>query len=419
MEMMKKYPSAIRENVHEWAKEIKDVDILVGIPCYNNEETIAHVVSTAAEGLRRYFPGKKSALLISDGGSTDDTREKAYSASVPEGFQRRVTIYRGMPGKGTSFRAVFEVAMLLKVDCCIVVDSDLRSITPEWIKLLAEPVLSKKAGFVAPYYIRHKNDGTITNNIIYPMTRALYGLRIRQPIGGDFGFSGEMAVLFAKEDVWGTDVARFGIDIWMSTTAINTGLTIAQAKLGTKVHDAKDPAEHLGPMFRQVVSTLMFLMGKYETKWRNVKGSTPLTIIGEPEKIAKIEPVSVNFNKLEVEFSEGFSHFDPLYKQIIEPESYEQLVKNVRKFKKTGKVIFPADLWAKILYDFTFTYQSWSRNRKRLVDIMVPLYFGRTVAYCHEVAELDAEQAEEVVEKQAKVFEENKSYLINKYKAWE
>ena len=192
-----------------------------------------------------------------------------------------------------------------------------------------------------------------------------------------------------------------------------------QAQLGTKVHDAKDPAEHLGPMFRQVVRTLMYVMGKYETKWRNVKGSVPIDMMGKAEKIAKIEPVSVNFNKLEIEFLEGFSHFDPLYKQIIEPESYNQLAKNIRKLKKTGEVIFPSDLWARILYDFAFTYQTWNRNRKRLIGIMVPLYFGRTAAYCHEVAELDAEQAEEVVEVQAKVFEDLKPYLINKYEAWE
>jgi hypothetical protein len=205
----------------------------------------------------------------------------------------------------------------------------------------------------------------------------------------------------------------------MSTTAINTGLKIVQAQLGTKVHDAKDPAEHLAPMFRQVVSTLFYLMGKYETRWRKVKGSSPVDTIGEPEEIAKIEPVSVNFSKLEIEFLEGFSHFDPLYKQIIEPESYNHLVKNIRKLKKTGKVVFSPELWAQILYDFAFTYQTWNRNRKRLIDIMVPLYFGRTLAYCHEVADLNSEQAEKVVEDQAKVFEDLKPYLINKYEVWE
>ncbi|MFQ5963518.1 MAG: glycosyltransferase [Candidatus Scalinduaceae bacterium] len=416
---MERYASAVRDNVNEWIKDVKDVNVLVGIPCYNNEDTISHVVSTAAKGLRAYFHDNKSALFVSDGGSTDDTREKAYTATIPEGFHRRVSIYRGMPGKGTSFRAVFEVAKFLKADCCIVIDSDLRSITPEWIKLLAEPVLNKSAGFVAPSYIRHKHDGTITNNIVYPMTRALYGLRMRQPIGGDFGFSGELADLYTKENVWDTDVARYGIDIWMSTTAINEGFKIVQAQLRTKVHDAKDPVAHLGGMFREVVSTLFYLMGKYESKWRTIKGSTPVETIGEPKEVAKIEPVSVNLSKLEIEFLEGFYHFNPLYKQIIEPESYNQLFKNIRKLKKTGEVIFPTDLWAKILYDFAFTYQTWSRNRRKLVDILIPLYFGRTAAYCHEVSELDAEQSEKVVENQAKVFEDLKPYLIKKYEAWE
>ncbi|MBC8552526.1 MAG: hypothetical protein H8D23_23095 [Candidatus Brocadiales bacterium] len=35
---------------------------------------------------------------------------------------------------------------------------------------------------------------------------------------------------------------------------------------------------------------------------------------------------------------------------------------------------------------------------------MITLYFGRTSAYCHEVAELDAKQAEEVVDNQVKMF---------------
>ena len=55
------------------------------------------------------------------------------------------------------------------------------------------PVLEQGFDYVAPYYLRHKYDGTITNSIVYPMTRTLYGHRIRQPIGGDFGFSGHLA----------------------------------------------------------------------------------------------------------------------------------------------------------------------------------------------------------------------------------
>jgi len=56
-----------------------------------------------------------------------------------------------------------------------------------------------------------------------------------------------------NQEVWETDVARYGIDIWMTTNAIIQDFKICQANLGVKIHDVKDPAKHLGPMFRQVL----------------------------------------------------------------------------------------------------------------------------------------------------------------------
>ena len=95
----------------------------------------------------------------------------------------------GVGGKGAALRTIFEIAAALEVQALVVVDSDLRSIVPEWIELLAGPILKGGYDFVAPLYARYKYDGTITNTVTYPLTRALYGHRIRQPIGGDFGVS--------------------------------------------------------------------------------------------------------------------------------------------------------------------------------------------------------------------------------------
>jgi hypothetical protein len=51
------------------------------------------------------------------------------------------------------------------------------------VQFLLRPVLEQDYQYVTPIYSRHKYDGTITNNIVYNLTRALYGKRIRQPIG--------------------------------------------------------------------------------------------------------------------------------------------------------------------------------------------------------------------------------------------
>lgn len=420
MPKFKEYESALREDTLAWIKKVGAVDLLIGIPCYNNEDTVAYVVSSAVHGLANDYPDKKSVIFVSDGGSLDYTREKASAVEVPSGIERKVAIYKGLPGKGTAFRAVFDVATLTKSDVCITLDSDLRSITPEWIKLLAQPVLEGTSDFVAPYYKRHKYDGSITNHLIYPLTRSLYGVRIRQPIGGEFAFNANTAAFYSQQDVWDTDVAKFGIDAWMTTCAINERKNIVQANLGTKVHDAKDPSEDLGPMFRQVISTFFYLAGKYENRWRSIRGSKEIPIEGKPSTSTELEPVSVDLTRLQVEFEEGFLHFEPLYNQILEDDTFDQLKESVRKSKEMDKLDFPDELWAKIVYDFYFMYKSWDRNRRKLIDILLPLYFGRTGAFCEEVSHLEDAAAEEVVEKQALTFEELKqTYLKEKIREWE
>ena len=171
-----------RKRIQDRLNEIKETDILVGIPSYNNASTIGHVVKAVQAGFAKYFPDKKMRVLVnSDGGSTDGTTEIVQNAGI-ESYQailishraapsfKITTPYHGIPGKGSAFRAIFEIASALNAKACAVVDSDLRSITPEWIELLIKPVMEGGFDYVAPLYHRHKYDGTITNSIIYPLT---------------------------------------------------------------------------------------------------------------------------------------------------------------------------------------------------------------------------------------------------------
>src|SRR5438093_1739686 len=199
-------------------------DLVVGIPSFRNAATIGHVTKTAADGLRRHFPEMRAVIVNADGGSEDGTpdRVRASANGVPTIAGR----YEGRSGKGSAFRAIFEAVSLLGAKACAVVDSDLRSITPEWIARLIGPVVRDEADYVTPLYARHKHDGTITNTIAYPLTRALYGARVRQPIGGEFGFSADLAKIFLGEPVWESDVAKFGIDIFMTVTGLARGVRV-------------------------------------------------------------------------------------------------------------------------------------------------------------------------------------------------
>src|SRR5713226_10145744 len=218
------------DRLREGLARIGWADVVVGIPSFRNAATIGHVAVTAARGLREHFAGARVAIINADGGSNDGTPDRVVESAgdVPVAVGR----YIGPPGKGSAFRAIFGAVGLLGARACAVVDSDLRSITPEWIARLLLPITRGEFDYITPLYARHKHDGTITNSIAYPLTRALHGLRVRQPIGGEFGFSGQLAQRFLEQPVWETDVARFGIDIYMTTTALVDERRVAQAFLG-------------------------------------------------------------------------------------------------------------------------------------------------------------------------------------------
>ena len=394
-----KFQSALRAYTSKRIEEIESADILVGIPCYNNDSTIAHVIQMVTHGLNNHYKDLRSVIMIADGGSTDDTREAAKDFEIKPWQEKLISIYRGPGGKGSAFRSIFEAAARLDVRACMVVDSDLRSITGDWVKYLLEPVLDKGFDYVSPVYTRYKYDGTITNNIVYNLTRTLYGLRIRQPIGGDFAFVGRLAAHYIEQDVWESDVARYGIDIWMTTNAIANHFKICQANLGVKIHDAKDPAEALGPMFRQVVHTLFVLMEQNESEWKSVRGSHSVPIFGLTEKLEP-EPIKVNLGRLVDEYKAGFRQFKSLYKDIFCPDCFETL-KKCAGMSKT-KFSMPNETWAMVLYETAATFHAWTLNRTQLVNLVTPLYLGRVASFINATKSMSSDEAEAVVEEQAR-----------------
>ncbi len=403
------YDTALRSYTSKRVEEIESADILVGIPCYNNEKTIGHVIQMVTHGLHKHYKDRRCVIVVADGGSTDDTRDVAKEFEIKPWQEKIVSIYRGPGGKGTALRSVFEAACRLRVKACAVVDSDLRSITPDWIRYLMEPVLDNGYQFVAPVYVRHKYDGTITNNIVYNLTRALYGKRIRQPIGGDFAISQDVAKYYTEQDVWNTEVARFGIDIWMTTNAITQGFHVCQSNLGVKIHDAKDPGQHLGPMFRQVVWTIFSLMERYETHWKGVEGSETVETFGY-EGSAEPEPVSVNLEDLIQLFRTGFQQFSSLWKDIFCPDCFERI--EACAAMKSEAFHLPTEVWAQILYELAATFHSWDINRERLVDLVTPLYYGRVASFVQQSWDMSTTEAEDLVEEQARTFEAQKDYLV-------
>jgi glucosylglycerate synthase len=453
--------TALTPAVRDEIARLGRADIMVGIPSFKNAATIGYVVRAAQAGLVQYFPDLAPVVVNSDAGSPDGTGRVVVETEPPDYIEQillvrpshklqRVSLtypeIDGVGGKGAALRTIFEIAAALEVQALVVVDSDLRSIVPEWIELLAGPILKGGYDFVAPLYARYKYDGTITNTVTYPLTRALYGHRIRQPIGGDFGVSGDLVRHYLTLDDWTDDVSKFGIDIWMTTSAVTAGYAVCQTRLGAKIHDPKDPGSDLGPMFRQVVGTILRLAQKYSSQWLATRGSHDVPAYGF-ERIIDPPPLEVNTLRLLSEFHAGSLNLGDTWRSMLAPTTAEIVMELAAEAGRLGDGAraklgiggdvastsattlemaeavsafhFPDDVWARIVYDLVIAARDPRPSLESLVAALVPIYFGRVASFVIENRNVTTAQAEDRVERQARAFELLKPYLVERWHAAE
>ncbi len=413
----------LQGQVRERLRALGEVEVIVGIPSYNNARTIGYVVKAAQEGLARAFPHQKSLIVNSDGGSKDGTPEAVLAARIDHDslmivehalypVHRLTTPYHGLPGKGSAFRTLFRIAELAQARALAIVDADLSSITPEWFSLLLQPILTLGYDFVAPHYQRDKYDGTITNGIVYPLTRALYGRRIRQPIGGEFGISQRLVRRFLTRNVWSTDVARYGIDVWMTTTAIAENFQVCQTYLGAKIHDARNPSSDLSNMLAQVVGSVFELMETYDSVWRNVLGSLPAPLLGIPFE-AGPEPVPITLGGMLAFYRQAIRDLLPVYQRIISSPQLKTLSADAAL--PDSAFTLPDELWVAVIYDFALAYHRHVMDREHLLKSLTPLYMGWVASFAGQIQKETATQVEGRIEKLCQVFEQLKPYLINQW----
>ena len=386
---------------------------MVGIPSYNEADNIAFVVEQVAQGLQQYYPKLDTAIVNADNFSEDGTAD-AFLGAESFGISKvYLSTPAGIQGKGHNFHNLFTYLRGYQPQAVVVVDADLRSIRPNWPRSLAEPILEGYE-FVAPMYSRNEYDGTITNHICYPLLFGLLGKKIRQPIGGDFAFSGRLMEHWITRS-WGKNIRQYGVDIFMTVEALMGGFRVAQAVLGSKIH--KPSAPKLGEMFTQVVDTLFSRLLASKAEWitRGADSDTP-PVYGNTEQLSEPQELGIDYKRLKRVAIEEFASRQNLIGQILPAETSQraQHMFQVRRFR-----LFSL-LWVKVVYSFLTAY-SCARDRAEkllVVEALKPLYFARVVSFIRETMELSHVESENKILRQATLFRSNRNLLIRNL-TWE
>lgn len=392
------------ENINP--KSIEKADLIIGIPSYNEADNIAFVTGICNEGILQYFPKYKSVIINVDNNSPDNTKSAFLNAKT-ETPKIYISTPPGVQGKGNNFFNLFCEAKKLDAKAIVVVDADLKSITPEWIHDLALPTLENKFDFVTPLYSRNEYDGTITNMICYPLLYGLLGKDIRQPIGGEFAFSNKY-VDFILNQPWHETTRQYGIDIFMTLNAILGDFKICKVGLGAKIH--KPSAPKLGPMFTQVVDTLFKTLISNKSHWEFMKGIEELPLFGKVE-FSQPQSLSVDYKEMKATAQCGFNINQDILFNALDLSVYEKLAQMYKK----GKINISVSLWSQIVYDCLHAY-SLNGKDSNLIEAMKPLYFGRVISFIRQTLDMDYISSENEIQRQAKYFYKLRSRQIRKYR---
>ena len=401
------------ETTHLDNQKNSHYDIAVCVPTKNESLTIANVVSIIDTGLKKYFAGLKSIIINIDSQSIDNTASTFLQTPTTSEKLSVTADIENRTGKGINIYKFLNIAKDMSVKCGVVIDGDLESIEPEWIWELVQPIISGESDFVAPLYSRHKYDATITNQLCFPIIYAEWGEVVRQPIGGEFSFSQRYIVSALNDlDNRHTDghqttdaIDAFGIDIFLTTHAIQNKFPLQQSYLGRKTHRFRE-IHTLKNMFLDVTTVLFHqirqnrenISNRLQAQLQRVLTPKPTTAF-EIDMTIDSEAIS---RHLLSEFSDLSSHALDTYFRFTNTIDSEWASRH------SGEALLSVDTarWTAII-KLLIRDDLFSPSLSVSLQALYPLFLARIYDHFSNIKKLSYAESESLLFNQALLLNEN------------
>jgi glucosylglycerate synthase len=210
--------------------------------------------------------------------------------------------------------------------------------------------------------------------------------------------------------VWETDVAREGIDVWMTVEATLGGARLGQATLGPKYHRTPDSLALIEAKFLQEVGALFRMGYLHERRWRAAESLAPgISTFGEPVQ-RPLPPLEEAQEAEEV----APAPLRDQWQAILMPPTLDAVI---ALFEEGAGASFNDQLWARVVYDFLIVYNLGEGDPDKVVTSLFPLYQLRWRTLKAEAARHPDPQValDRLIERQAAVFNEEVDYLFQQW----
>lgn len=404
---------SISQPALEQIDRLRGADLVVGVLDADGNGGPAASAALVREVLPKFSDAARAVLIVDDG--TPGPRledQQPLSVLYCKLSEPNVTTEASPQTIFEAYQTIFGLSGRIGARACGVIASDLRTVTPEWIDRLVRPALEMEFDLVAPLYARHKWEGLLNRSVLSPLSRALYGKRIENPMGPDFGLSGKLMRRILDDYA---DLRRGAPRqplASLASIAIQGNFQICQAHVGTRAHPPTEGTD-LSSLLAQVLGPVFVDMDRNAAVWQRVRGSQPLPDFGEPEP-APAETGAVDVRRMIDSFKLGAANLQDVWSQVLPPTTLFE----IRKLSRLAPDQFrmPDSLWVWIVYDFALGHRFRTINRDHLLRSFTPLYLGWIASYALEMENADSAAVESRLERLARAYETGKPYLVSRWR---
>jgi hypothetical protein len=388
-------------------------DLVVGFLTEFDSDAIACV----CDALRTLSGSPRIAVLQSGSGNPGPAQPdvaEGRGASlyfVPSPLAKPVAIGGAVLDIFAAYRSVFAASQRLGARACCVLASKCEPATPRWSCQFAQALLEDDQDLIVPRYAGQKFKGLLNSCIVSPLTRSLYGKRIRNPMGPDLGVSRRLFewVLGAERP---SDTGGVHPLASLASTALCNNLKVCEVHLGARIYPSID-WESISSLLAQVLAPIFLDMERNAACWQRIRGSVPVPVIGDPP-FASPDAENVDIRQMVESFQLGNRELQEIWGLVLPPATLFELRKLLRL--SVEQFHMPDELWVRIVYDFALAHHLQTISRDHLLQSITPLYLGWVASYAKDLQATEGTTLEQRLERLSSAYESAKPYLVSRWR---
>ncbi len=365
-------------------------------------------LQTMQEHIAAALPGQSVVLASPDAlpdneSSTEHLRLIGYPAASAHAAW---TLVAG------DFLTAADLAREHNASAIMLLGAEPASLSSAGLQAMATCILNQRVDLALPRYKTGPHDALVSSALLYPLTHALFGAGTHLPLPLDAAFSLRMAERLAAAARRLGNAAQSPQLVWPAAEASIASYVVREIEVGERVLPHPGDAD-LNSLLAEVAGSLFTDIEAKAPFWQRSRSPLSAVQVAEPVRLGAETEELAEVRAMAESFRSAYLNLQEIWSLVLPPQSLLALKK--LSLAPPESFLMPADLWARVVYDFVLAYHLRTINRGHLLGALTPLYLAWVTSHLRRSAG-DAVLSSQHVEETASAFSAEKPYVVARWR---